>query len=319
MPLTETLNKYYIIFDMSVFSFQVLQERFDETSSILDLSHFHMASPFVEKDILPVLYDKMIMRQVLTVIKKNLTNLQGIALNKNNLSFSHICILVDMLKQYPLAAINVEDNNINNLEETCKLFKDFPLYDLKLARNSLFTKVKDRREYFKCVQSYLPQVRYLDGEDVHSYLSDLCVPSTSSETNNESGSVNKDQMEHEVKSFMSQYYTLFDSDKRLELTAAYTPDARIDIESAVAVVPSGQCSSLLGIERALKSIPKTKHVTELLNLEIVQLEQTRRQVRVTGQVYVEGHDSVLSFIHELNIVPYNAGFGCENARLLFNN
>ena len=282
-----------------------------------------MAQPFIEGDVLPVLYDPMIFRQVLTLIKKNIPNLKGIVLGKNSLRLSHVRVVIGLLKECPLAALNLQDNNIENLPELFKLMKGFPLVELKLTGNRCTQDMKDLLYYFKTARCQFPLLKYLDGQDVDLYLaskqqsSHLSTPSTSTETKNSSHDTSTEQLENEVKTFLSQYFTCFDSEQRLGLTAAYIPDAKMEIQSAQSVIPTGQCYSLSGIEQALRCIPKTKHVTETFSMKIVRLEHAHRDVRVTGQVHIETCPTIVSFVHDFNIVPYNAGFGCANARLCF--
>lgn len=292
---------------------QALQHRFDAASSLLDMTEFHKDPLLLEQNILPVLCDPAIFRQVLSLVRDNIPLLKGISLGKNSLKLSSVRVLAGTLSKCPLQGVNLENNLIDNIKELINVMGVFPLIELKLEGNNCLKDIKDPVLYIKTVRSKLPLLKTLDGVDIISYLASKETPIVDVVEKTAALNVQPEVTVSEslMQKFLEEYFVCLDSEHRLQLVNAYLPNAKFAVQSEVTSVVSGVCEGHDGIREALTVLPATRHSKETFNWKMIKLEPTEGRVEVSGQMQFADRPDPMAFLHTLSIVPYNSGLGCD--------
>lgn len=276
------------------------------------MTEFHLDPLLLEHNILPVLSDPAIFRQVLSIVRDNIPLLKGISLGKNVLKLSSVRVLAGTLSKCPLEAVNLENNAIDNLKELINVIGVFPITELKLEGNNCLKDIKEPVLYIKTVRSKLPLLKTLDGVDIPSYLAakenQVAVVEAPAPVIPQSEVAVSESL---LQTFMTEYFTCLDSEQRLQLVNAYIPSAKFAIQSIVSNVMSGTCEGHDSIRQALTVLPASSHSKETFTWKILKLEPSEGRVEVSGQVQFAELPETVAFQHTLRIVPYNRGLGCD--------
>uniref|UniRef100_A0A2P2HZA0 Nuclear RNA export factor 1-like n=1 Tax=Hirondellea gigas TaxID=1518452 RepID=A0A2P2HZA0_9CRUS len=307
---------------------QVLERRYDAALNILNLSHFHHDPLFLENNILPVLWDPAIFKQILSLVRDNIPNLSGIDLRKNSLRLVNVRVLAGTLRNCPIQGINLEQNDIENIKELITVLSVFPVVELKLEGNNCLKDIRNPVLYIKTVQSKLSELKTLDGVDVLSYLvksaaKDGDTTASISKVFDGSGastsaaaiSPKVEVTEMLVQQFLTEYFTCMDTEQRMQLVNAYSPTASVTITSEVQGIPTVCCEGHAAISQILSNFPATQHIRDSFNFKLISLEPTSCQVAVTGKLRISGREEHVTFEQNFVIQPYNSGLGCIMSRL----
>lgn len=311
---------------------QVLQRRYDASRSLLDLSNFHLDPVFLRENILPVMSDPAIFRQVMLTVKENIPGLRFLSLSNNSLRLTCVRVLAGSLANTcPLQAINLEANNLDNLKEILTVLSKFSLVELKLEGNNCVKDMNTRAGYVRAVQCKLPSIKTLDGQDISSFQAASSSSSqpkldtsaqdqlnfslnTSLASTSIAGAVSQKTAITEplVEKFLDEYYTCFDqqNEQRLQIANAYTTDAKFAIDSSLPVIPSLMCQGTADIVKAFQSaLPLTLHNKKTMSMKVLKLLNDLAELEISGELRVQGHDACVNFVHNLTLIPYNSGLG----------
>ena len=306
---------------------QCLSSRYNKDMCLLDLSNLHNDPLMKERDILTPLQTPLIMKQVMKVVKENVPELRALSLSYNNLrrgDFNNLQVLQNGCSR--LAALNLEHNNICDLKVINDL-KVFPITELNLQFNPVVAHYKDKPvEYIKAVKSRLASLKVLDTIDIESYLAENDKPSPHAFNINFSknekimSASSSSNSEHEVsdatvRMFLDQYYELIDTPERLNLVAAYTPDAVLEVKSNLETIRNSVFVGHDKIREALSSLPATQHDHSSFSLHIQPLSVKTTRAELTGQCRLAGVNTLVAFLRIMNIVPFNTGFCCSQDKL----
>jgi len=299
---------------------QVLMSRLT-SENILDLSNFYKDPLFEQHDILAVLSDRHILKQVMNQVVEmcaNVPTLTGLVLSQNNLSLSSIKLIMSILvPKLSLLGLNLEQNCVENIRDLLNTLSPLPLVELKLDHNPCLKDIKEELVYIKTVKTKLPQLKVLDGVSIEEFLSRSFgvsgVGSSYAEALKGSGSsaqvtdsatkLNPDL----VKQFFEEFYSCLDSSNRLALLGAFKEDIQfcLTAERFGNLKESGQDV----VKRFLTNFPLSKHTSQTFDLMLA--ERAGSEYKVTGTVLIEGVTAVLCFIHHFCIVPLNNGLACS--------
>ncbi|KAF2354784.1 Nuclear transport factor 2 [Trinorchestia longiramus] len=308
---------------------ETLMRRYNAALNFLELSAFHLDPTLVEQDVLPVLSDPAIFRQVLVLVRDNFTNMTTLSLSRNCLRLASVRVMCGTLTNCPLQRINLESNEIENVKEVVSVLSRFELQELKLHGNSCLNDIKNPTIYIRTVRSQLPQLKTLDGQDISGHVSAPVVsaspPELMSSLNTSLASTSLVGSEPTpvyvneplVQKFLAEFYTCIDSEQRTQLVHAYLTNAKFAIESHISVIPSGTCEGSENILKALQSLPAFIHAKETFSLKVLKLLSDQAEIAVSGQLQVAGHHGTVSFVHTLTVVPYNTGLGISHGIMGF--
>ncbi|KAK4293379.1 hypothetical protein Pmani_033922 [Petrolisthes manimaculis] len=300
---------------------EVMARRFDSTSCLLNLTNLHHDDLLMEKDMLVTLSSPGIMKQVLRLIKENIPHLKALSLSKNGLRSSSMKMFQDLhTSSSELNALNLGHNYITDML-VLRYVKMFPLTELNLEANPVVINLKNKpMRYINLVKKELKSLKLLDSVDVDAYLAEnikekeqvIQPPKLQHVGTASSSSAITEPM---VRTFLEQYYNLIDTQERSNLVAAYTPDAVLEIKSAIAAVGSSVFLGQSKISEALTSLPATKHEHSTISLDVKLVNPSNAVARVKGQCQMAGVESVIAFSRTMNIIPYNAGLCCSQELL----
>jgi len=292
---------------------EVLASRFDGNLQMLNLSKLHSDPRLVAEDILAVLSDPDVLKQVLSQVRANLPQLQYLSLSHNNLSLEAVKTVCSMLKGLPLQGVNLEHNSISNLRDLVNSLSVFSstLGELKLVGNDCVKDIKEETEYLKAVTKKLTALKVLDGVNIEDFFLKTSGQSTLGASVSNLSLGTTVLTEELVKEFLKEFYQCLDSPDRSKLLKAYTPDANFGIDSPF--IQSGKGSGGAVVAEGITIIPASQHLLDSFVLEKVQLTSSLAQYIVKGSARLEGREEVCAFAHSFAIVPYQAGVGCSTS------
>ena len=249
------------------------------------------------------------------MVRDNVPSLQGLVLSHNSLRLANVKVVFGALQNFEIKGLNLEHNDIENVKDLILSLSKFPLVELKLEGNNCLRDIKNPVVYIKTVRSKLPTLKTLDGVDIDTYLASKEEASTSAvEARVVETPIVTPAL---VEQFLTQFYSCLDSEHRVQLLNAYTPNAEFRIESEVPSIPSAKSQGHDGITAVLSALPLTKHASNTFTLETVKCEPREGHFKVSGQVQVQGLAQPCTFVHAFSIVPYNSGLGCAMSVLGF--
>jgi len=293
---------------------QVLASRFNADLQLLDLSKLHSDPRLVSEDILAVLCDPDVLKQVLTQVRSNLPQLKLLSLSHNRLSLEAVKTVCSVLKELPLQAINLEQNQITNVRDLVNSLSVFSstLGELKLEGNHCIKDIKNETEYIKAVRKRLTGLKVLDGVTIDNFLAKVGGQS-SQDGGASGGSTGATSLtETLVNEFLKEFYSCLDGD-RSSLLKAYTPDANFGIDSPFPFIQSGKGSGSAVVAEGMAVLPPCKHLLDTFAVEKVALGPSLAQYIVRGKAQLQGNEAPCDFAHSFAIVPYLAGVGCSTS------
>lgn len=269
---------------------EVLQSRCS-AAGVLDLKALQKDPRLLAADILLVMADGGLLKQVMLQIRDHFSHVTALDLSENLLHLSNIKTVVNILKNCSINALNLEKNCIQSLIDLVNVLSAFPLIsELRLASNPCVTDIKDEQRYLRTIQSKLPALKQLDGVTV-------------------TGSSPPPFTDERVKQFLEQFYQCLDSSERAKLLDAYLPTAEFGVASEVS--PGGKGAGHAVVAEGLKVLPPSQHLVDTFSLEQVTLQPAEAQYVVRGRVRMEGVGEPLLFAHSFCVVPYGAGVSCK--------
>ncbi|XP_071529850.1 nuclear RNA export factor 1-like [Panulirus ornatus] len=299
---------------------EVMSNRFNPSACLLDLTNLHHDPVLLEKDILAPLSAPTVTKQIVRLIRENIPHLKALNLSKNNLSFANMKVLQALhVGSSHLTALNLDHNNIGNIG-VIKFFKMFHLTELSLQFNPCVNSYKvNPLKYMRHVKRELEQLKMLDGVDINAYLAKNMKTKIESQqsVSKLDGSISCSSnnsckvSEPLVRTFLEQYYSLIDTQQRVNLVAAYTPDAVLEVKSSISSIASSVFVGHSLISKVLATLPATQHQHSTFSLDIQSLSIDTAKVVVTGQCQIAGVDTMATFSHSMTIVPFNAGLCCS--------
>jgi len=319
---------------------QVLANRFNAMTLALDLSKFHADEVFKNADQLCPLNRPNIMLFVLDVIGESTPQLNALNLNDNNLNATeHMKVIVEKLPN--LKVLHLENNKLRDAKLLDPL-KGLPLEDVILDGNPLCDRYPDKDSYIRAVRERFPKVIKLDKVDLPPpILFDIeeeakLPPTQASFMCDGAGS-------EMAKTFIEQYYCLYDSPSREPLVQAYHENASFSLDC---YFNPGDANSQLGIymqesrnlqrvsnsdRRArllrrgktrimelLSSLPSSQHYPASFTVDLVIFTPQLIQLFVTG-VFKEEVPKKQAlyryFSRAFVIIPAGTGFCIVNEQL----
>lgn len=304
---------------------EVMARRYDSKACILDLTNLHHDDHLMGKDMLVALSSPAVMKQVLRLIGENIPHLKALNLCKNGLRVSSLKMIQSLhTNSSQLTALNLGHNYIGDMQ-VLKLIKMFPLTELSLEANPIVNQYKNNPvKYINIVKRELKNLKLLDNVDVDAYLlqnmkdkvsGQVTQTPNSQHVNTASSSSSSAVSEPMVHAYLQQYYNLFDSPERSTLMAAYTPDAVMEIKSAVGAVVSCVLMGQSKISEAFTLIPATRHDQSTFSLDVKLANPSSAIAVVQGQCQMAGVEPMVTFSRTMNIIPYNAGLCCSQELL----
>jgi len=274
---------------------EVLQSRCS-AAGVLDLKALQKDPRLLAADILLVMADGGLLKQVMLQIRDHFSHVTALDLSENLLHLSNIKTVVNILKNCSINALNLEKNCIQSLIDLVNVLSAFPLIsELRLAKNPCVNDIKDEQRYLRTIQSKLAALKQLDGVTVTDAA--------------RAGSSAPPLTDERVKQFLEQFYACLDSSERAKLLDAYLPTAEFGVASEVS--PGGKGVGHAVVAEGLKVLPPTKHLVDTFSLEQVKLGPAEAQYVVRGRVSMEGVGEPLLFAHSFCVVPCGAGMSCK--------
>ena len=292
--------------------------RYNPNLFLLDLTRLYMDSVLLEKDILALLENPTVFKQTMQIIKENIPNIKALNLSHNKLKVSHIRELRYIVSEKSqLSALNLEYNDIAD-RQFLKYLKNFPLKELNVQHNRFVEQMKNPSSYIKLVKKEIPELEILDKVDIESYLSKKSGENSNATSSGPSGEIitadnnnyGVEINESSVKTFLQEYYILFDEADKSKLTQAYTPTAKFQVKCLGADL-NGTFEGTEKISLALQNLPPFKHSLESFGLNIVTIERMFCNAVITGECIVN-ESLYMCFKRTMKIEQYNQGLCCSN-------
>jgi len=282
---------------------EVLARRHDTASGLLDLRALQKEPGLVDANILLVMSDGDLLKQVLLQVRDHFPSVTALDLSHNLLHLANVKTVVNILKSFSISALNLEKNRIQSLVDLVNALGMLPsISELKLEGNPCTNDISSKERYIRTICTKLPSLKTLDGVPVETVLA-----AGSSQT---SPPVEEQQplTDARVKQYLEQFYRLLDSD-RPALQNAYVPTAEFGVESQVS--PKGRGVGLAVVAEGLEKLPASQHLVESFSLDAVKLEAALAQYVVRGRVRLAGVEGDLHFAHSFSLLPYGGGVRCS--------
>lgn len=211
----------------------VMAKRYNAQTNALDLSNFHNDPDFRAGDFFVPLDRTNVMSCVCNIIKDNLPQLYALNLSDNKIyyreSLSSLAKVAPQLKILYLANNNIKDlNTVKSMEGLAAL------EELKLEKNPWAEKFDDESTYTYEVKKVFPKLLKLDNIvlpppivfDIEETVS-LPKPQGSFLCFPEAGAI--------ARTFLEQYFTLFDTETRDGLKDAYHEKAQYSMNAIMGI------------------------------------------------------------------------------------
>ncbi|XP_033733776.1 nuclear RNA export factor 1-like [Pecten maximus] len=206
-----------------------MSRRYDSSAKMLDLSNLYQDSEMSQENLHLPLSRQNVMSQVITIIEEHISELEGLDVSNNRLiSLEHLGRLTKICPN--IVRINLGKNSVRHMDELDKV-KDWKLLELMLDGNELCDKFEDQAAYISAVRKKFPKVIKLDGHDLPPPITFDLETSTELPAAKGSFFLNAEIQEVLVK-FLKEYFTVYDSDNRQPLTAAYQDEAIFSLSAS---------------------------------------------------------------------------------------
>ncbi|OWF40033.1 nuclear RNA export factor 1-like [Mizuhopecten yessoensis] len=206
-----------------------MSRRYDSSAKLLDLSNLYQDSEMSQENLHLPLSRQNVMTQVVTIIEENIPELEGIDVSNNRLiSLEHLAKLTKICPN--IVRVNLGKNSVRYLDELDKI-KDWKVVELVLDGNELCDKFEDQAAYVSAVRKKFPKVMKLDGHDLPPPITFDLETSTDLPVTKGSFFLNTEIQDILVK-FLKEFFTIYDSDNRQSLTAAYQEEAIFSLSAS---------------------------------------------------------------------------------------
>ncbi|CAL1544423.1 unnamed protein product [Lymnaea stagnalis] len=204
-----------------------MSDRYDPSTQVLNLSALFSDDVLTQENIFLPLNRASTMAAVTKIIGENIPELVGLDVSKNKLlSLGH---LTDLVKVTPnVQSLNLGENQLRSIDELDKLKGWQNIVEVVLKGNDLCKNFSNQGAYISAVRKTFPKVVKLDGTDYPPPITfdletNLVLPPCK-----ESYFIN-DDIKGLVVTFIKEYYSIYDSDRRKELMPAYHDNAQFSI------------------------------------------------------------------------------------------
>ncbi|XP_005094816.1 nuclear RNA export factor 1 [Aplysia californica] len=204
-----------------------MSDRYDPSTQLLNLSSMYADEVLSKDNIFVPLNRAATMTAVTKIIAEYIPELTGLDISNNKLlSLGH---MGDLVKAAPaLTSLNLGKNQIRSIDELEKLKGWSNITELMIDGNDLCNNYSNQNVYVSAVRKIFPKVMTLDGNVLPPPITfdletDLKLPPSLG-----SYFVN-DEIKKTLVTFIKEYYTIYDSDKRRDLIPAYHENAQLSI------------------------------------------------------------------------------------------
>ncbi|BES93086.1 Nuclear RNA export factor [Nesidiocoris tenuis] len=246
-----------------------LAARYNVATKALDLTHFQSDQVLTSQELLCALNRPNVMSCIIELIAECVPDLVALSLNKNNLSaVEPLKAMIDKLPH--LKILHMAKNNIKDVKQLDNL-SGLKLEEVNLDGNPLVAKFQNlpQEDYVRAIRQRFPRVIKLDGVDLpkpiifdleddevltlpKSQFSFICDPGQ--------GNVM-------AKTFIEQYYQIFDSGDRTPLLQAYHDNAHFSLSCFISAQDShSMFTSYMSENRNLKRVTHEERRLKLLKI-----------------------------------------------------
>ncbi|KAK0057013.1 nuclear RNA export factor 1-like isoform X1 [Biomphalaria pfeifferi] len=204
-----------------------LSERYDSSTQLLNLSEFHADDELKKDNIYLPLNRATTMAAITKIIAQHTPELVGLDVSRNKLlSLGH---MTDLVKVTPnVCCLNLGNNQLRSLDELTKLKGWQNIVEIILKGNDLCQNFSNQETYLSAVRKTFPKVLKLDGTDYPPPITfdldnDLVLPPT------KDSHFGNDDVKNLVVTFIKEYYSIYDSDRRKDLMPAYHDNAQFSL------------------------------------------------------------------------------------------
>jgi len=205
-----------------------MSDLYDPSTQVLNLNSFYTDEILGKEKLFFPLNRPTAMQTATKIISEYIPELSGLDLSSNKLlALGHVTALAKATPK--LTSLNLRDNQIRTMDELEKVKAWVNLTELVLDGNDLCNHYSNQNTYISAVRKIFPKVTNLDGtilpppitfdlEEIEGKL----PPSVDCYFVNE-------EIKATLVTFIKEYFTIFDTDKRRDLMAAYHENAQFSI------------------------------------------------------------------------------------------
>ncbi|XP_059147995.1 nuclear RNA export factor 1-like, partial [Physella acuta] len=265
-----------------------MSERYDPSSQVLNLSDFSNDDSLSKESIFLPLNRVSTMSAVTKIIGEHIPELSGLDVSNNKLlSLSH---MADLVKAAPnVELLNLGHNQLRSIDELEKLKGWVNIVELTLNGNDFCSSYSNPGLYIRAVRKTFPKVVKLDGTVYPPPITFDLDTNLSLPVSKGSYLLN-DEVQTLVVTFIKEFYSIYDSDRRRELMPAYHEKAQF----SYSVVKNPLLERQVGL---------TNYLDDSRNLKIIghyDAEKLSKKIKTGSLTVISCLENLPKTTHDIN-------------------